>query len=128
MPCSSCYFYRPADIFTSISLGLLLTSADYLGIPIRSNMYRLYNVHGFTSTTDTFLKYLSHCMGLPGLKVIYIFFCRIWRPEYFFIYLLGDAGQDIYFQLYPGQIFICKKKLPVPPSIRNNICSFPKHA
>jgi hypothetical protein len=54
-------------------------------------------------------------MDLPGLKVIYIFFCRIWRPEYFFIYLLGDAGQDIYFQLYPGQIFICKKKLPVPP-------------
>ena len=38
MPCS-CYFYRPTDIFTSISLGLLLTSADYLGIPIRSNMY-----------------------------------------------------------------------------------------
>ena len=40
MPCS-CYCFRPAGMFTSItiSLGLLLTSADYLGIPIRSNMY-----------------------------------------------------------------------------------------
>jgi hypothetical protein len=41
MPCS-CYFCRPAGIFTSISLGLLLTSADYLGIPIRSNMYMVH--------------------------------------------------------------------------------------
>jgi hypothetical protein len=65
MPCS-CYFFRPAGIFTSISLGLLLTSADYLGIPIRSNMYRLYNVNGFPFTTDTFWKYVSHCMGLPS--------------------------------------------------------------
>ena len=64
-------------------------------------------------------------MGLLGLKVIYLLFFffllffRIWRPEYLFIYLLGDVGQDIYFQLYPGsdygEIFICKKNLPSPP-------------
>jgi hypothetical protein len=34
-------------------------------------------------------------MGLPDLQVIYLFFFRIWRPEYFFIYLLGDVGQDM---------------------------------
>ena len=115
MTCSS-YFHRPADICTSISLGLLLTSADYLGIPIRSNIYRLYNVHGFPYTTDTFLKYLSHCMGLPDLQVIYLFFFRIWRPEYFFIYLLGDVGQDIYFQLYPCPDIYLQKNCQSPPS------------
>ena len=80
-------------------------------------MYRLYNVHGFPYTTDTFLKYLSHCMGLPGLKVICLFFFRIWRPEYLFIYLLGDVGQDIYFQLYPGLDIYLEKKLPVHHSL-----------
>ena len=64
-------------------------------------------------------------MGLLGLKVIYLLFFffllffRIWRPEYLFIYLLGDVGQDIYFQLYPGsdygEIFICKKNCHRPP-------------
>jgi hypothetical protein len=48
--------------------------------------------------------------GLLGLKVIYLLFFffllffRIWRPEYLFIYLLGDVGQDIYFQLYPKYV------------------------
>ena len=66
-------------------------------------------------------------MGLLRLKVNYLLFFffllffRIWRPEYLFIYLLGDVGQDIYFQLYPGsdygEIFICKTNwhLPSPP-------------
>jgi hypothetical protein len=61
-------------------------------------------------------------MGLLGLKVIYLLFFffllffRIWRPEYLCIYLLGDVGQDIYFQLYPGsdygEIVICKTNCP----------------
>jgi hypothetical protein len=59
-------------------------------------------------------------MGLLGLKVIYLLFFffllffRIWRPEYLFIYLLGDVGQDIYFQLYPGSDIYLQKKLPSP--------------
>jgi hypothetical protein len=45
-------------------------------------------------------------MGLLGLKVIYLLvfffllFFRIWRPEYLFIYLLGDVGQNIYLFIY----------------------------
>ena len=60
-------------------------------------------------------------MGLLGLKVIYLLFIffllffRIWRSEYLFIYLLGDVGQDIYFQLYPGSDIYLQKKLPSPP-------------
>ena len=58
-------------------------------------------------------------MGLLRLKVNYLLFFffllffRIWRPEYLFIYLLGDVGQDIYFQLYPGPDIYLQKKLPI---------------
>ena len=58
-------------------------------------------------------------MGLLGLKVIYLLFFffllffRIWRSEYLFIYLLGDVGQDIYFQLYPGPDIYLQKNLPI---------------
>ena len=48
-------------------------------------------------------------MGIPGLKVIYLLFFfllffRIWRLEYLFIYLLGDVGQDIYFQFIQNML------------------------
>ena len=57
-------------------------------------------------------------MGIPGLKAIYLLFFfllffRIWRSEYLFIYLLGDVGQDIYFQLYPGPDIYLQKKLSI---------------
>jgi hypothetical protein len=56
------------------------------------------------STTKIFdtLYGFTGLEGLLGLKVIYLLvfffllFFRIWRPEYLFIYLLGDVGQNIY--------------------------------
>ena len=51
--------------------------------------------------------------GLEGYLFTFfsfLFFFRIWRSEYLFIYLLGDVGQDIYFQLYPGPDIHLQKK------------------
>jgi hypothetical protein len=40
--------------------------------------------------------------GYLFIFFLFLLFFRIWRSEYLFIYLLGDVGHDIYFQLYPG--------------------------
>ena len=73
------------------------------------------------STTKIFVTLygFTGLEGLLGLKVIYLLvfffllFFRIWRSEYLFIYLLGDVGQNIYFQLYPGPDIYLQKNLPI---------------
>ena len=65
------------------------------------------------STTKIFVTLYGY-IGLEGYLFTLFFFLlffRIWRSEYLFIYLLGDVGQDIYFQLYPGPDIYLKKTL-----------------
>ena len=77
----------------------------------------------FVSGTKFYDKNICHIVWVyrAWRLSIYFFFLllfRIWRPAYLFIYLRGDVGQDIYFQLYPGPDIYLQKKTasPSPPN------------
>jgi hypothetical protein len=61
------------------------------------------NPREFPDIKDSTTKIFVTLYGYTRLKgylftfFFFLLFFRIWRPEHFFIYLLGDVGQDIYF-------------------------------